>query len=111
MREYETIFILDPNLGENEVQEEVEKVRGLITGMDGEIVNVEPSSKRKLAYEIQGKTEGIYTLIKFRTKPANIGEIERVYRLNERVLRHIVVSCSERGKGTDSPEEQEAVGQ
>ena len=111
MREYETIFILDPNLGENEVQAEVEKVRGLITGMDGEIVNVEASSKRRLAYEIQGKTEGIYTLIKFRTKPANIGEIERVYRLNEKVLRHIVVSCPERGKGTDSPEEQEAVGQ
>jgi len=111
VREYETIFILDPNLGEDEVKAEVDKVQGLITGMDGEIVNVEASGRRKLAYEIQGKTEGIYTLIKFKSKPANIGEIERVYRLNEKVLRHIVVSCPERGKGTDSPEEQEAVGQ
>ncbi len=111
MREYETIFILDPNLGENEVQEEVEKVQGLIKGLDGEIVNVEASGKRKLAYEIQGKTEGIYTLIKFKSRPANIGEIERTYRLNEKVLRHIVVSCPERGKGTDSAEEQEALGQ
>jgi small subunit ribosomal protein S6 len=110
MREYETIFILDPNLGENEVKEEVEKVQSLITGLDGEVLNVEPSSRRKLAYEIQGKTEGIYTLIKFKSEPAKIGEIERVYRLNERVLRHIVVSCPERKKGTDSPEEQEAVG-
>jgi small subunit ribosomal protein S6 len=110
MREYETVFILDPNLGENEVRDEVEKVRDLITGLEGEIVNVEAPSKRKLAYEIQGKTEGIYTLIKFKSKPASIGEIERVYRLNEKVLRHIVVSCPERAKGTDSAEEQEAIG-
>jgi len=110
MREYETIFILDPNLGENEVKEEVGKIQNLITGMDGEIINVEAAGKRKLAYEIKGKTEGFYTLIKFRSKPSSIGEIERVYRLNEKVLRHIVVNRAERNKGKDSTEEQEALG-
>jgi small subunit ribosomal protein S6 len=110
MREYETIFILDPNLGENEVRAEVDKISSLITGMEGEIVNVEASTKRKMAYEIQGKTEGIYTLIRFRSRPASIGEIERVYKLNEKVLRHIVVTCPERKTGTDSRGEQEALG-
>jgi len=111
VREYETIFILDPNLGENEVRQEVDKIQNVITGLDGEILGVEAPSKRKLAYEIKGKTEGIYTLIRFKSDPAGIGEIERAYKLNERVLRHIVVSCPERGGGTESRGEQEAVGQ
>ncbi|MFH1220556.1 MAG: 30S ribosomal protein S6 [Candidatus Eisenbacteria bacterium] len=91
MREYETVFILDPTLDENQVKEETDKVKTLITSLGGEVTSAEPPIRKRLPYEIGGKTEGYYALIIFRTEPTTIAEMERAYRLNERVLRHIVV--------------------
>ena len=91
MRDYETVFILDPALDENQVKEEVDKVRNLISSLGGEVTSAEPPIRKRLAYEIKGKTEGYYTLIVFRSEPTAIKEMERAYRLNEKILRHIVV--------------------
>ncbi len=91
MRLYETVFILDPKLDENQVSSEIDRVKNLITNLDGEIVDVEHAGKKKLAYEIDGNKEGYYTLIRFRSSPSAISEIEQSYRLNERVLRHVII--------------------
>jgi small subunit ribosomal protein S6 len=108
MREYETVFILDPNLDESQVKEEIDKVQGLISNLEGEIVGVEPGGKRKLTYEIRGNREGYYTLISFRSKPSSIAELERLYKLNEKVLRHIIVHSV--GKKAEGGEEEQASG-
>jgi small subunit ribosomal protein S6 len=105
MREYETVFILDPALDESEVGEEIGKVQSLISGLDGEIISVEPAGKKKLAYEIKGNKEGYYALIAFKSEPSSIAQIERAYKLNEKVLRHVVVLCPE--KKTENPEEEQ----
>lgn len=91
MREYETVFILDPRLDEVQVKDEIGKIQDLISSLEGEIIGVEPAGKRKLTYEIKGNKEGYYTLITFRSKASSIAEIERSYKLNENVLRHVVV--------------------
>jgi small subunit ribosomal protein S6 len=91
MREYETVFILDPTLDETQVKEEMDKVGSLITSLGGEVASAEPPLRKKLAYEIKGRTEGYYCLIIFKVDPTAIKEMERAYRLNEKVLRHIVV--------------------
>jgi small subunit ribosomal protein S6 len=91
MRDYETVFILDPALDETQVKEEVDKVKNLITSMGGEVTSAEPPIRKRLAYEIGGKTEGYYSLVVFRSEPTAIKEMERAYRLNEKILRHIVV--------------------
>lgn len=91
MRDYETVFILDPALDETQVKEEVDKVKNLITSLGGEVTSAEPPIRKRLAYEIGGKTEGYYSLVVFRSEPTAIKEMERAYRLNEKVLRHIVV--------------------
>jgi len=91
MRDYETVFILDPNLEEDDIKDEIGKVENSIASLNGEITSVEPGGKRRLTYEIKGNKEGYYTLIRFRCEPASISEIERAYKLNEKVIRHIIV--------------------
>jgi small subunit ribosomal protein S6 len=91
MRDYETVFILDPGLDEGQVKEEVAKIETLIAGLQGEVVGTEAGGKRRLAYEIDGKREGCYTMITFKSEPSSLGEIERAYKLNEKVLRYIIV--------------------
>jgi small subunit ribosomal protein S6 len=105
MRDYETVFILDPNLEEGDIKDEIGKVENLIASLNGEITSVEPGGKRRLTYEIKGNKEGYYTLITFRSEPASISEIERAYKLNEKVLRHIIVHSVQ--KGIEASEEDQ----
>lgn len=91
MRLYETVFILDPKLDEKQVSSEIDRVKNLITNFDGDIVDVEQAGKKKLAYEIDGNREGYYILIRFKSSPSSISELEQSYRLNERVLRHVII--------------------
>ena len=65
-----------------------------ITENGGQVDSVDEWGKRKLAYEINGLTEGDYTLINFHADPAQIAELDRVLRINDAVKRHMVV-CRE----------------
>jgi small subunit ribosomal protein S6 len=105
MREYETVFILDPALDEAQVKEEVDKVKGLITSLGGEVTSAEPPIRKKLAYEMKGRTDGYYALVMFKSEPTAIKEIERAYRLDERVLRHIVVASPKKAEPTEQAQE------
>ena len=91
MREYETIFVLEPNQDEATVDAEIEKLRELITGGGGTVDAVEKWGRRKLAYEIRKRKEGIYTLIRFTAESPVLEAINRRYRLNESLLRHLTV--------------------
>jgi small subunit ribosomal protein S6 len=91
MREYETIFVLDPDVDESQVEVEVNRVRDIVTGRAGEITEVQKWGRRKLAYEINRKKEGIYTLVRFQGGPEVLSELNRRYRLNENLLRHLTV--------------------
>ncbi|MGQ9602682.1 MAG: 30S ribosomal protein S6 [bacterium] len=95
MRLYETVFILDPKLDEKQVSSEIDRVKNLITNFDGDIVDVEQAGKKKLAYEIDGNREGYYILIRFKSSPSSISELEQSYRLNERVLRHVIIRVAD----------------
>jgi small subunit ribosomal protein S6 len=91
MKEYETIFVLDPGVDDAQVDTEVEKVREFITGRSGEVTEIQKWGRRKLAYEINKKKEGIYTLIRFRSGPDILSDLDRRYRLNENMLRFLTV--------------------
>jgi small subunit ribosomal protein S6 len=105
MRDYETIFILDPELDESQVKDEVAKIETLISGLKGEVMGTEAGGKRRLAYEIDGKREGYYTMISFRSEPSSLSELERSYKLNERVLRYIIVHAVKRQSGVAGQDE------
>ena len=91
MRKYETIFILHPSLDEEAVKANIEKFKGVIENGGGTIENVDFWGKRKLAYEIAKVNEGFYTLINFEANTELPKELDRVFRITDSVIRHIVV--------------------
>jgi small subunit ribosomal protein S6 len=91
-RPYETMVVLDPNLGDDAVEKEITKIKDYVTSEGGEISAVDLWGRRKLAYEIDGQKEGFYAVIKFRAEPRVVAPLTKAYRLNEQILRHIVLS-------------------
>jgi len=88
---YETTFILEPGLDEARVGEEVEKVSQWIKDLGGEVIEVQRWGKRRLAYEINKKRDGIYTMYLYDGPATLVKEIERRLRLNESVMRVLTV--------------------
>ena len=91
MRKDETIFILHPSLDEEAVKANIEKFKGVIENGGGTVENVDFWGKRKLAYEIAKVNEGFYTLINFEANTELPKELDRVFRITDGVIRHIVV--------------------
>ena len=91
MRKYETIFILHPSFDEEAVKANIEKFKGVIENGGGKIENVDFWGKRKLAYEINKVNEGFYTLINFECNPELPKELDRVFKITDGVIRHIIV--------------------
>ncbi|MBU5592393.1 30S ribosomal protein S6 [Clostridium sp. MSJ-4] len=91
MRKYETIFILHPSMEEEAVKANIEKFKGVIENGGGVIDNVDVWGKRKLAYEINKVNEGFYTLINFSASPELPKELDRIFRITDGIVRHIIV--------------------
>ena len=91
IRKYETIFILDPSFDEEAVKASIEKFKGVIENGGGTVENVDVWGKIKLAYEIAKVNEGFYTLINFEANTELPKELDRVFRITDGVIRHIVV--------------------
>jgi small subunit ribosomal protein S6 len=91
MKKYETIFILHPSLDEEAFKSNVEKFKGVIENGGGVIENVDVWGKRKLAYEINKINEGYYTLINFSGDSKLPKELDRIFRITDTVIRHIIV--------------------
>jgi small subunit ribosomal protein S6 len=91
MNRYEALFIVAPNVGEEEVNATVDKVKGVIQNGGGTIDNIDDWGKRRLAYEINDLNEGYYFLVNFSADPQLPRELERILRISDSVMRHIVV--------------------
>ncbi|MDR1097664.1 MAG: 30S ribosomal protein S6 [Tannerella sp.] len=89
MNNYETVFILTPVLSDAQMKEAVEKIKGILTSADAEIVNEENWGLRKLAYAINKKSTGFYQLIEFKATPNVIDILETQFRRDERVIRFL----------------------
>ena len=89
MNHYETVFILTPVLSDVQMKEAVEKFKTVLTDNDATIVNEENWGLRKLAYPIEKKSTGFYTLIEFDGEPTIVRKLETAYRRDEKVLRFL----------------------
>ena len=87
---YEVLFIVKPTLTDEKISETVEKVKELIS-KHGEILDVDDWGKRRLAYMIDKNSEGYYVLIHFNSEKSFITELTRRFRINENIMRHLVV--------------------
>ena len=89
MNQYETVFILTPVLSDEQMKEAVEKFKTVLTKNGAAIVNEEAWGLRKLAYPIQHKSTGFYTLIEFDGEPTIVKTLETAFRRDEKVLRFL----------------------
>lgn len=87
MRQYEMMVILDPEVDERTVQPSLEKYLGVITNDKGTVDNVDVWGRRRLAYPIKKKNDGIYVVINFTSESVTAKELERQLGLNETILR------------------------
>ncbi len=100
MNSYELYIVLDADAEEDEANAAVERATGLITaghgGQAGEVIKVQDRGKRRLAYRIRKKREGWDFVINFQTPPQVLPEIERALKLDELVLRYLIVRMDAR---------------
>lgn len=89
--QYETVFILTPVLSDQQMAETVEKFQKILTDNGAEILNKENWGMKKLAYPIEKKSTGFYSLVEFKAEPTLIDKLEIAFRRDERVLRYLTV--------------------
>ena len=88
---YETLFIVNPTLGEEEISALVQKFQSLVEA-NGTVDKVEDWGKRRMAYAIDDLHEGSYTLIQFTSAPSFPAELDRIYKITDGVMRSIIVA-------------------
>jgi small subunit ribosomal protein S6 len=87
MRHYELMLILDPDLEERAVSPLIESFLSVVRGGGGSVEKVDTWGRRRLAYEINKKPEGIYSVVDLKATPDVVKELDRQLNLNESVLR------------------------
>ncbi|MEJ6951962.1 30S ribosomal protein S6 [Natronospora cellulosivora (SeqCode)] len=91
VRNYETIYILKPDL-EEEVREQLqERITGIINDNQGEILETEVWGTKRLAYEVKDFTSGFYTMINFKGESDLVNELERNYKIIDDVIRYLTI--------------------
>ena len=91
MKRYETIFIVQIDLPTDELNSLIERYRAIVTALKGSIIKVEKWGKRKLAYEIKKQSNGYYVMIDFAGKSAIIDELERNFKIDDKILKFMTI--------------------
>ena len=96
MKAYELLFFVAPSIDEDSRAAVMKRIETTIADGKGTVDNVDVWGKRKLAYEINGLTDGDYTLLDFHANPENGAELDRVLRITDAVVRHMIVKRTDR---------------
>jgi small subunit ribosomal protein S6 len=87
MRPYEVMVIFDPDTDERQVQPTLEQFLTVITKGGGTVDTMDIWGRRRLAYEIRKKSEGIYAVLTLTAEPATVKELDRQFTINESIMR------------------------
>ena len=98
IRNYEIMFIVDPNMPEDEIDQLNSQVETLVTDGGGKVESIEKLGRRRLAYEIQRQTDGFYVLFNVAADGDILKEVERRFRVMDSVLRYLTVRIDEAEK-------------
>jgi len=119
LRDYEAVYIFDSSIEETAINEKLDRYHGLLTGDGaGQVTAVDHWGKRQLAYPIDDRDNGYYVVTHFNAAPTALPEYERVLKLDEQLLRYLVVINEgelsttpvqpESAKSDDEDEEEES---
>jgi small subunit ribosomal protein S6 len=100
---YEILLLLDPELPEERQTEIVGRVKDLVTTGGGTWLSHDLWGRRRLAFEIDKKPEGVYHLLNFDAEPATLDEISRILKITDGVMRHLPTHRQEGGKPGPEP--------
>ncbi|WAA12284.1 30S ribosomal protein S6 [Fervidibacillus halotolerans] len=95
MRKYEIMYIIRPNIEDEAKKALVERFDKILTDKGAEIIESKEWGKRRLAYEIKKFREGIYRIINVNANPEAVQEFDRLARINEDIIRHLIVKEDE----------------
>ncbi|AMA71470.1 MULTISPECIES: 30S ribosomal protein S6 [Aneurinibacillus] len=96
MRKYEVMYILRPDLQEEAIKANIERFSGIITEKGGQMEKITEMGKKRLAYEIKDYREGFYVLMNFQAEPQAVAEMERLMKINDDIIRYLVVREDEK---------------
>lgn len=88
LKGYEVMYLLDPELEEEGLDEKKERLKSIVESGQGEVQSLEEWGKKRLAYEIQGFNRGLYLLVEFNASPDDIDEISDKSNVEEGVIRY-----------------------
>mgnify|MGYP002682819649 FL=1 len=91
MRKYEVVVIVDPDVDDRQVNGLLEKPLAGLTKAGGTVDSIDVWGRRRLAYDIRKKSEGIYAVINVTAEPAVVKELDRQFTLNEQIMRTKVI--------------------
>ena len=90
LKGYEVMYLLDPELEEEGLDEKKERIKSIVESGQGEVQSIEEWGKKRLAYEIQGLNRGLYLLVEFKASSDDIDEISDKSNVEEGVIRYQV---------------------
>jgi len=96
MRKYEIMYILNASLEEAARTELMETLHAIITNDGGEIVKVDEWGMKEFAYRIEDMTKGYYVVVTFNSNADAVAELDRICRINQNVVRHMIVNLEEK---------------
>lgn len=88
---YEAVYIMDTGLPEEQATGIVDKYRDVVTRSGGTVDDIDRWEPRRLAFEIKGRREGLYIAMNFRSEPAARDELDRIFRISDDVIRHLII--------------------
>lgn len=95
MRKYELLSIIKPNIDSEEYDKLVAKIEEAIVALDGKVLSTDKMGRKKLSYDIQKYRDGYFAVQTFEMEPNQVEKIRRQLRLNENVLRVMLLETSE----------------
>ena len=110
MRAYETVFITDPDIPEEDLDKITERLTGIVDNFNGKIIGIKKWGKRKLAYRVKKRSKGYYFILNFLGDRALTTELERVLKLDDRILKYLTLKAdkdTELDSGEEKGPEQE----
>jgi small subunit ribosomal protein S6 len=108
MRKYEVIFIVRPDVPEEDVEKLVAQMSGVVTGAAGKVEKVEKMGRRRLAYRIKKQREGFYVLFSLEGSGDTIKELERRFKVTDSVIKYISVRVDEELKRAEKVKAERA---
>ena len=104
-KNYELTVMVDSQIPDEGVEEAIKRYEDMIAGQGGEVVNIDRWGARKLAYEVRKQQQAIYAIYQFRGDAKILSELDRSCKLDESVLRHMVVAVEEEFEVEEAEEE------